>query len=204
MPLLFVCEEAHRYAAADRTVGFGPTRRALSRIAKEGRKYGVFLALVTQRPAELDPTIISQCSTLFAMRMANDHDQALLRSAVADAGANLLDFVPSLRTGEVVGFGEGMPMPARLTFTTLPAMAVPRSESAAATGDSTSEKDFIRSVVERWRGATRVDDGGPPPAEVVPSGVQREARSAPEREPQQSGAQISRLLDDARLQILKR
>ena len=50
------------------------------------------------------------------MRMANDHDQALLRSAVADAGANLLDFVPSLGTGEVVGFGEGMPMPARLTF----------------------------------------------------------------------------------------
>ena len=124
MPLLFVCEEAHRYAAADRTIGFGPTRRALSRIAKEGRKYGVFLALVTQRPAELDPTIISQCSTLFAMRMANDHDQALLRSAVADAGANLLDFVPSLRTGEVVGFGEGMPMPARLAFTHLPASSL--------------------------------------------------------------------------------
>ena len=130
MPLLFVCEEAHRYAAADRTIGFGPTRRALSRIAKEGRKYGVFLGLVTQRPAELDPTIISQCSTLFAMRMANDHDQALLRSAVADAGANLLDFVPSLGTGEVVGFGEGMPMPARFTFTRLEQPAVPRSEAS--------------------------------------------------------------------------
>ena len=65
-------------------VGFGPTRRALSRIAKEGRKYGVFLGLVTQRPAELDPTILSQCSTLFAMRMSNDRDQALLRSAVSD------------------------------------------------------------------------------------------------------------------------
>ena len=53
-PLLFVCEEAHRYAPADRTIGFGPTRKAISRIAKEGRKYGVFLGLVTQRPAELD------------------------------------------------------------------------------------------------------------------------------------------------------
>ena len=61
-PLLFVCEEAHRYASADRTIGFGPTRKAISRIAKEGRKYGVFLGLVTQRPAELDSTIISQCS----------------------------------------------------------------------------------------------------------------------------------------------
>ncbi|MBV8663299.1 MAG: ATP-binding protein, partial [Hyphomicrobiales bacterium] len=78
MPMLFVCEEAHRYAAADRSVGFAPTRRALLRIAKEGRKYGVYLGLVTQRPAELDPTIIAQCSTLFAMRMANDRDQALL------------------------------------------------------------------------------------------------------------------------------
>ena len=74
----------------------GPTRKALSRIAKEGRKYGVFLGLVTQRPAELDSTIISQCSTLFAMRMANERDQAIVRSAVSDAAANLLAFVPSL------------------------------------------------------------------------------------------------------------
>ena len=83
--LLFVCEEAHRYAPADRSIGFGPTRKAVSRIAKEGRKYGVFLGLVTQRPAELDATIISQCCTLFAMRMANDRDQAVIRAAVSDA-----------------------------------------------------------------------------------------------------------------------
>ena len=56
----------------DKKIGFGPTRRALSRIAKEGRKYGVFLGLVTQRPAEIDPTIISQCSTLFVMRPVAD------------------------------------------------------------------------------------------------------------------------------------
>ena len=193
MPLLFVCEEAHRYAAADRSIGFGPTRRALSRIAKEGRKYGVFLALVTQRPAELDPTIISQCSTLFAMRMANDHDQALLRSAVADAGANLLDFVPSLGTGEVVGFGEGMPMPARFTFTRLDQPALPRSEAselAAADADALSQRDFVRSVVDRWRGATKGDSGMP--------------REGAPMEPDRSGPAVSRLLDDARMQILKR
>jgi uncharacterized protein len=79
-PMLFVCEEAHRYASADRSRGFGPTRRALSRIAKEGRKYGVFLGIASQRPAELDATIISQCSTLFAMRMANDRDQEIISS----------------------------------------------------------------------------------------------------------------------------
>ena len=198
MPLLFVCEEAHRYAAADRTIGFGPTRRALARIAKEGRKYGVFLGLVTQRPAELDPTIISQCSTLFAMRMANDHDQALLRSAVADAGANLLDFVPSLGTGEVVGFGEGMPMPARLTFSRLPAHAVPRSESAVPStleAGGLSDRDFVRAVVERWRGTVK--------EEAAAGGFVHEAQAA-DTEHEQSGAAISRLLDDARLQILKR
>ncbi len=96
-PLLFVCEEAHRYASADRNIGFGPTRKAISRIAKEGRKYGVYLGLVTQRPAELDATIISQCNTLFAMRLANERDQTLLRSAVSDAAANLLSFVPFAR-----------------------------------------------------------------------------------------------------------
>jgi hypothetical protein len=115
-PLLFVCEEAHRYASADRSIGFGPTRKAISRIAKEGRKYGVFLGLVTQRPAELDSTIISQCSTLFAMRMANERDQAIVRSAVSDAAANLLAFVPSLGTREVLAFGEGVALPTRLKF----------------------------------------------------------------------------------------
>ena len=120
IPLLFVCEEAHRYAAADHSVGFAPTRRALSRIAKEGRKYGVFLGLVSQRPAELDPTIISQCSTLFVMRMSNERDQALLRSAVSDATADLLDFVPSLATREVISVGEAVPLPSRIRFKALP------------------------------------------------------------------------------------
>jgi DNA helicase HerA-like ATPase len=169
VPLLFVCEEAHRYASADRSIGFGPTRKALSRIAKEGRKYGVFLGLVTQRPAELDSTIISQCSTLFAMRMANDRDQALVRSAVSDAAANLLAFVPSLGTREVLAFGEGVALPTRLKFKKLPDHLIPRSEAVAnARMDSNRETspDFIDSVIERWRGATmshkqRPDEGTP-------------------------------------------
>ena len=113
-PLLFVCEEAHRYAPAAKNVGFGPTKRALSRIAKEGRKYGVFLGLVTQRPAEIDATIISQCSTLFVMRLSNEGDQKLIRSAVSDAAANLLSFIPSLGTREVFTFGSGVALPTRM------------------------------------------------------------------------------------------
>src|SRR5208337_5107009 len=131
-------------------IGFAPTRRAISRIAKEGRKYGVFLGLVTQRPAELDPTIISQCSTLFAMRMANDRDQALLRSAVSDAAANLLAFVPSLATRELVGFGEGFPLPTRLKFKALDAERIPRSETFehdGALGAAGDKRAFVKAVV---------------------------------------------------------
>ncbi len=156
-PLLFVCEEAHRYASADRSIGFGPTRKAVSRIAKEGRKYGVYLGLVTQRPAELDATIISQCNTLFAMRLANDRDQSLLRSAVSDAAANLLSFVPSLGTREVLAFGEGVALPTRLRFKEVPAFQLPRSEATIATTPTSytgHDINFVSSVVDRWRGAT--------------------------------------------------
>jgi DNA helicase HerA-like ATPase len=156
-PMLFVCEEAHRYAAADRTTGFGPTRRAISRLAKEGRKYGVYLGLVTQRPAELDPTIISQCSTLFAMRMSNDRDQVLLRSAVSDSAANLFAFVPALGTREALAFGVGVPLPTRLTFPELPAGFLPKSDTFAndpTLQASGQDLNFIASVVDRWRNAT--------------------------------------------------
>ena len=87
---------------------------------------------MTQRPAELDPTIISQCSTIFAMRMANERDQAIIRSAVSDAAAGLLAFVPSLGTREVFAFGEGVALPTRLRFSELAAEYIPRSESVAA------------------------------------------------------------------------
>jgi len=160
-PLLFVCEEAHRYAAADRSIGFGPTRRAVSRIAKEGRKYGVYLGLVTQRPAELDATIISQCNTLFTMRLANERDQSLLRSAVSDAAANLLSFVPSLGTREVLAFGEGVALPTRLRFKEVPTQQLPRSEATIATSPSVTaghDTHFVSAVLERWRGATSQRD----------------------------------------------
>ena len=74
-PIALVCEDAHRYAPANPNEGFGPTRRSLVRIAKEGRKTGVSLWIASQRPTELDPTILSQCNTIFAMRLANQADQ---------------------------------------------------------------------------------------------------------------------------------
>ena len=106
VPLLFVCEDAHRYASADHSVAFGLTRRALARIAKKGRKYGVYLGLVTRRPAEPDPTILSRCATSPAMRTADERDRALLRSAVSDAAADLLGFLPTFGTREAIASGK--------------------------------------------------------------------------------------------------
>ncbi|HTE95534.1 MAG TPA: DUF87 domain-containing protein [Bradyrhizobium sp.] len=197
-PMLFVCEEAHRYASADRSIGFGPTRKAVSRIAKEGRKYGVYLGLVTQRPAELDATIISQCNTLFAMRLANERDQTLLRSAVSDAAANLLSFVPSLGTREVLAFGEGVALPTRLRFKEVPVHQLPRSEATIATVASVAaghDMHFVSAVLERWRGATSQRD--------VPNDPGANDRPAP-RTVEAPMLQPSMGLDPDRFSLLKK
>lgn len=114
--ILLVCEEAHRYVPIDSQLGFGPTRRAIARIAKEGRKYGCYLGIVTQRPGELDPTILSQCSTVFAMRLANASDQNIIRSAIPDNSAGVLEFISALSNREAIAFGEAVATPMRMIF----------------------------------------------------------------------------------------
>ncbi|WP_425408559.1 ATP-binding protein [Hyphococcus sp.] len=153
-PIALVCEDAHRYAPADPTEGFAPTRKSLIRIAKEGRKTGVALWIASQRPTELDPTVLSQCNTIFAMRLANQADQEALRAAVPDASTSLLSCLPSLGLGEAIAVGEGVPMPTRIRFDALPANAVPRSLTACFTdGWSVEIEDnsFIDRIVEQWR-----------------------------------------------------
>jgi hypothetical protein len=91
------------------------------------------------------------------MRMSNDRDQALLRSAVSDHGADLFAFVPSLGTREALAFGAGVPLPTRLTFPEMTSTAIPKSESFASNHDKSidiNELDFISAVVDRWRRAT--------------------------------------------------
>lgn len=153
-PIALVCEDAHRYAPADPKEGFAPTRRSLIRIAKEGRKTGVALWIASQRPTELDPTVLSQCNTIFAMRLANQADQEALRAAVPDASTSLLSCLPSLGMGEAIAIGEGVPMPTRIRFDALPTHAVPRSLTACFTdGWSVEIEDnsFIDRIVEQWR-----------------------------------------------------
>lgn len=153
-PIALVCEDAHRYAPADESDGFGPTRRSIVRLAKEGRKVGVSLWVASQRPTELDPTVLSQCNTIFAMRLANQADQEALRAAVPDASTSLLSCLPSLGLGEAIAVGEGVPMPTRIRFDALPHDSVPRSLTASfSDGWSVEMEDsgFIERIVEQWR-----------------------------------------------------
>jgi DNA helicase HerA-like ATPase len=157
VPITLICEEAHRYVPEDTQLGFEPTKRAIARIAKEGRKYGVSLGIITQRPAELDATILSQCNTVFAMRMTNEKDQEIVKAAISDAAASMLEFIPSMRDREAVAFGEGLALPGRIHFDSLPEHALPRRGTASFSDQWTKEitnTDFIDSVVARWRASS--------------------------------------------------
>jgi uncharacterized protein len=180
VPLTFVCEEAHRYVPVDKTLGFEPTKRAISRIAKEGRKYGISLCIVSQRPAELDATILSQCNTIFAMRLANERDQQILRAGISDAAGSLLEFMPTMGTGEAITFGEGVAIPTRIKFDILPAGEWPKSNTASVTKSWAREipaEGFLNEIVMRWRAQSFTPDqqasdmpqpGGPLPQAAEP------------------------------------
>ena len=155
VPVLLVCEEAHRYVSRNMNESFEPTQRALARIAKEGRKYGVSLCLVSQRPSDLSAEILSQCNTVFAMRMGNQRDQEFVRGTLSEATLGLLDSLPSLRTAEAVAVGEGVSVPARLCFDRLPEDCRPHSGTARFSelwqAEQDKGADFVAAVVERWR-----------------------------------------------------
>jgi hypothetical protein len=157
VPVTLVCEEAHRYVPAKANAGFEPCRRAIAKIAKEGRKYGASLCIVTQRPAEIDPTILSQCNTVFALRMSNDRDQDIVKSAISDTGAGLLEFLSALGQREAIAFGDGVTLPVRIKFDELPRHCMPRSSTARFTEKwqtSVTEDGFLDSIVERWRNSS--------------------------------------------------
>ncbi len=109
-PLMLVLEEAHAYLGKDHT---GSASSAVRRIAKEGRKYGVGVMIVSQRPSEIDPTILSQCGTIIAMRLANEIDRGQVAGAAADNLKGLFDMLPILRTGEAIVVGEAVSLPMR-------------------------------------------------------------------------------------------
>jgi hypothetical protein len=110
-PLLVVIDEAHRFLPEG---GNTPAHRILSTIAKEGRKYGVGLTLVTQRPSEIDSSVLSQCGSMIALRITNAADRGKVKATLPDDLEGLSDLLPSLRTGEGLFLGEAMAIPSRV------------------------------------------------------------------------------------------
>lgn len=111
--MLICLEEAHNYLKSGSS---NIASRTVQKIAKEGRKYGAGLLLVSQRPSELDETVLSQCGTMIALRMNNSQDRSHVQSSMQDELQSMADLLPSLRTGEAIISGEGVKIPSRVQF----------------------------------------------------------------------------------------
>lgn len=113
-PLLIVMEEAHNYLGSD---NFSRASKVVRRLVKEGRKYGISAMVVSQRPSEIDSTILSQCGTMIALRLTNSNDRGLIANTVSDNLSNLVNMLPILKTGESIIVGEAVKMPMRAVIT---------------------------------------------------------------------------------------
>ncbi|NWJ26619.1 ATP-binding protein [Rhizobium sp. RM] len=154
--MLVVCEEAHRYVPADPERGFFPTRQAIAQIAKEGRKYGISLGVISQRPSELDQTILSQCSTVFAMRLSNENDQKIILSAVPNSSTSTTSFLSSIGNGEAIAFGEAVSVPMRMRFDRVPTAKLPKASGATTHAvQETPDTVDLSSIVTRMRAAAK-------------------------------------------------
>jgi uncharacterized protein len=153
-PILLVCEEAHRYVPNERNADNSSVGRILSRIAKEGRKYGVSLGLITQRPSDLAEGVLSQCGTIISMRLNNDRDQAYVRAAMPEGARGFLDSIPALRNRECIVCGEGVATPMRVVFDDLEASRRPASGDPMFSElwrDTGGEEEMLQRTIRRWR-----------------------------------------------------
>jgi DNA helicase HerA-like ATPase len=153
-PILLVCEEAHRYVPNEANADGSSVGKILSRIAKEGRKYGISLGLITQRPSDLAEGVLSQCGTIISMRLNNDRDQAFVKSAMPEGARGFLDSIPALRNRECIICGEGVAIPIRVSFDNLEESKRPASEDPSFVElwrQSGGEEDSVHRTVQRWR-----------------------------------------------------
>lgn len=157
-PVLLVCEEAHRYVPNEKNADGSSVGRILSRIAKEGRKYGIALGLITQRPSDLAEGVLSQCGTIISMRLNNDRDQAFVKAAMPEGSRGFLDSIPALRNRECIICGEGVAIPMRVSFDDLEEFKRPASEDPSIStlwNASGGEEEMVERTVTRWRAQGR-------------------------------------------------
>ncbi|MDJ0739821.1 MAG: DUF853 family protein [Gammaproteobacteria bacterium] len=149
-PILLVCEEAHQYIPRDADLQHEGSRRAMERIAKEGRKYGVGLCVVSQRPTELSETVLSQCSNFICLRTTNPQDQEYIRKLMPEGEQDLADVLTTLRRGEALAVGEAIPLPTR--FRLYPPDPAPDSSDAPVADSWRAGPDDldVAAIVDRW------------------------------------------------------
>ena len=154
-PLLVVLEEAHAYLGA---TGGGAAAASVRRVVKEGRKYGLGAMIVSQRPSELDSGILSQCGTLFGMRLANPTDRSHVTAAASDNLQGLFDMLPALRTGEAIIVGEAVNLPMRTLIDAPRPQDRPESDDPAiydpeakAGWNAPMRSEDYQELLRRWR-----------------------------------------------------
>ena len=159
-PICLVCDEAHLYLPV-KAEAEAVERRALEtfeRIAKEGRKYGVALVVVSQRPSDVSRTILSQCNNFLVLRLTNDQDQSVVRRLMPDSMSSFTDMLPLLETGEALLLGDAVLLPTRIR------LDKPELKPASATRDFWTEwrersprADAIQEAIETLRRQSRVN-----------------------------------------------
>nr|WP_237489126.1 ATP-binding protein [Tsuneonella aeria] len=153
-PILLLCEEAHRYLPRVPTEATRSVRRQLERIAREGRKYGVCLGMVSQRPSELSDTALSQCGTIMSLRLNNQADQAHLAAALSEGARSIAGAVGALRNRECIVSGEGVPIAMRVMIDELEAAKRPASDDPSFSerwGRDSADAPMLAETIRRWR-----------------------------------------------------
>jgi len=153
-PVLLVCEEAHRYVPNRGEAQYEAAQEAIRRIAKEGRKYGVGLLLVSQRPSEVEATVLSQCNSWIVLRITNDADRDHVRSILPDSMSGLTKMLSGLRRQEAIFVGQAAMLPSRILIRDLKPEQLPKSNDIdfdkGWQNDATPDSQ-IQDVVNRWR-----------------------------------------------------
>lgn len=153
-PVLLVCEEAHRYVPDRGEAQYEAAQEAIRRVAKEGRKYGLGLLLVSQRPSEVEATVLSQCNSWIVLRITNDADREHVRSILPDSMAGMTKMLSGLRRQEAIFVGQAAILPSRISIRTLQEGQLPRSRDIdfnAGWQNSTMTLDELKAIGNRWR-----------------------------------------------------
>ena len=153
-PILLVCEEAHRYVPDRGEAQYAVAQDAVRRIAREGRKYGLGLMLISQRPADVEGTVISQCNSWIVLRLSNSQDQQHVKRFLPDSLSNMTSVLSSLPRQEALFVGEAAALPARIKIRSLPKDKLPDSNDisfAEGWSHQLQDREVLNAIAARMQ-----------------------------------------------------